>query len=1352
MSFATAFPSGVMRNASCVAVTIIVMMGIAGATPLDDYVAAPDPNYTYSLDSAIPGAGYTGEVYYLASQKWREAPAEVDRDLWEHWLVLIVPDSVTSTKALLFISGGNNGDPAPTSVNSELAGIAAATGSIVAELRMIPNQRIKFADETDPRYVANGRTEDELCAYVWDKYKTTGDPTWLPRLPMTKASVRAMDTIQAEHTSVDGFVVAGGSKRGWTTWTTGIVDARVEAIVPLVIDLLNIEQSFRHHWDVYGFWAPAVQDYVDMGVMDWMHTQTFRDMLAIVGPYSYLDRPNMTMPKYIVNSTGDQFFLPDSSQYYWDALKGEKGLRYVPNTDHGLNSQAWQDFAAYYEAILNGTPRPEFSWTKQPDGALHVQTVTAPTQVLLWQASNTNARDFRLDTIGAAWTSSALSDQGGGLYIGSVPVPTDGWTAFMVELTFDSGGAYPFKFTTEVSVVPDTLPYRKPGGWGTIEAAGEGSDAITLVKLGGNRYEMGYWYGRLLADQIAPCWIDMYHAAPYTEAQFDAAIDAMWRSEYFDTAAWEDELRGVADGCVDAGHPEITYRLLQKMNMIPDMSESGCGLFALWGAATVNGDLYQMRNLDWTMDAGIQEYPVVAVYNPADGKRHAVIGFAGLIAAAGGGINAHGLAFSQIMGHFCDPETLDGIPFPVLMRDILYHDGYLGEALSRIQNATRTNQYHYCIGDPGVFDFGYPQARLLFTSNTRFDEYADNESVTGHPCVSPDPFHAALDDCIYWKRHDGGGNENLYDAINARYGSIGDAEAIEIAKADGVSGTLLSIVYHNSAQELWVAFAEGLDPAHNQQYVPFSMEGSYGIGGSAYRTSVGSGSEEIPVVVVSGTSYEMGYHYGRLMKVETQAFIPQFLDNVQQEDPAMFSNANLDAAWETSAPYTDERYKQELLGLAVGAEIDYLTLRRAHAVNLLAPYACSGVAAWDTATVDGHLYQTRDLDWDMGAGAHDYPAIVVYMPEAGNAHVNVVFAGVVGSHTGMSVAGIALSEMGDSPGGESPYDLNGNHFMPMFREILYDADSLSEALDILTNTQRIKRYHYVFGDGRNDLAGAKIKAHAPELPPDDLIIWHDNDPADEFYPEVLVDVVYNDEGRGAFPTLSGNHGSLDADMMIDLANQIATHGSNVMNVVYDATDLEFWVAFADGSVEAYLQPYVHVDLFGLDGDGDQIADLEEGYADPDEDGVPNYLDDDSDGDGIGDALEGLGDPDGDSVPNYLDDDSDGDGIPDETEGSDDPDEDTVPNFLDDDSDGDTIPDATEGLDDPDGDTIPNFLDLDSDGDGASDEVESGMGTDPYDAGDNPMPASRAQSLAVLAICMLALASGKLGQYHSQRGG
>jgi PhoPQ-activated pathogenicity-related protein len=78
----------------------------------------------------------------------------------------------------------------------------------------------------------------------------------------------------------------------------------------------------------------------------------------------------------------------------------------------------------------------------------------------LWQATNPDARDFRVDTIGKAYTSSPIEEQSSGVYVARMDTPSKGFTAFFVELEFDSAGKVPFKFTTEVSVVPDVLPFK----------------------------------------------------------------------------------------------------------------------------------------------------------------------------------------------------------------------------------------------------------------------------------------------------------------------------------------------------------------------------------------------------------------------------------------------------------------------------------------------------------------------------------------------------------------------------------------------------------------------------------------------------------------------------------------------------------------------------------------------------------------------------------------------------------------------------------------------------------------------------------------------------------------------------
>jgi len=432
-------------------------------TALESYVRAPDPAYEYRPVSVLEGEGYRAHVLEMTSQTWR-APEEVDRTVWTHWVTVVVPRAVRHRTALLYISGGRSTTPAPTEANPVMARVAVATGSVTVFLQQVPNQPLTFGDETVPR------REDELIAYGWDKFLRSGDAAWLPRLPMTKSVIRAMDTVvefcatpEAGNLRIEDFVVAGSSKRGWTAWTTAIVDPRVVAIVPMVIDLLNVEASFRHHYRAYGFWSPAIQEYVDLGIPGWFGTREFRDLLTIEDPYRHRDR--LALPKLIVNATGDPLFLPDSSRFYFAELQGEKHLRYVPNADHSLNeTDAFDSLLAFFREIVVGAPRPTFNWHFEGKTSIQVRTEPdrPPSEVRLWQASNPDARDFRLDTIGAAWVSSVLEPRAGGVYVGSVEKPARGWTALFIELTYPGTGDEPLKLTTEVRVVPDTLPHRAP--------------------------------------------------------------------------------------------------------------------------------------------------------------------------------------------------------------------------------------------------------------------------------------------------------------------------------------------------------------------------------------------------------------------------------------------------------------------------------------------------------------------------------------------------------------------------------------------------------------------------------------------------------------------------------------------------------------------------------------------------------------------------------------------------------------------------------------------------------------------------------------------------------------------------
>lgn len=428
------------------------------STPLDDYIAKADDTYQWSIVDTIETPELRTTVIKLKSQTWLTTN-EVDRPVWEHWLTIVSPPKPTSDRAFLLIGGGSHNSKQPTGPDGTAAAIAKATGGIVAELKNVPNQPLIFHQDGKPR------VEDDLIAYAWDQFLKTENPEWLPRLPMVKSAIKAMDCVQEYMASEEGgkhtvskFVVGGASKRGWTTWMTAPADTRVEAVIPIVIDVLNVDPSLRHHAEVYGFWAEAIGDYYQHGIMRRFDDPQLQKLHAISDPFSYRER--LTMPKYIVNAVGDQFFLPDSSKFYLSELPGENLLRYVPNADHSLrNTDAPQTIGIYFSLIANQVPRPQYNWSFEADGSIRVTSKSKPAKVLLWQATNPDARDFRLEKIGPAFKSTQLEANSDGDFIAAPPPNAPGWTARFVELTYDVGGPYPLIVTTAVQISPDTKPH-----------------------------------------------------------------------------------------------------------------------------------------------------------------------------------------------------------------------------------------------------------------------------------------------------------------------------------------------------------------------------------------------------------------------------------------------------------------------------------------------------------------------------------------------------------------------------------------------------------------------------------------------------------------------------------------------------------------------------------------------------------------------------------------------------------------------------------------------------------------------------------------------------------------------------
>jgi PhoPQ-activated pathogenicity-related protein len=430
------------------------------AGELERYVYQADPAYSFSETSTVNGLGSKTYILRMNSQRWLTG-SEVQPTLWQHQLSIIVPATLRTNRAHLYLHGGGLSSAVDTKLVSNLASIAIATGAITVVLEQVPAQPLKFSDE--PKAL----TEDALVAYSWEKVMATGDATWAAYLPMTKASVRAMDTAQAYAKaelglSISDFIVTGFSKRGAIAWLTAAIDPRVSAVAPGVFNVLKMDQQLKRHFNAYGQYSFAVHDYVERKLMRRLDTARGAFLRSIVDPISY--RRTLTMPHYLLIAAGDEFFLPDASELFIHDLPGEVLQRIVPNANHsmqGAEVTALSGLLAWYQAILDNTPRPNLSWWLDARGALVATSDRTPASVRLWQATNSLERDFRVVTVGNAWHARRIYADSQGKYRASLNAPGAGYTASMLEFTYpDVGGVRPV-YTTSVFVTPDTFPYKE---------------------------------------------------------------------------------------------------------------------------------------------------------------------------------------------------------------------------------------------------------------------------------------------------------------------------------------------------------------------------------------------------------------------------------------------------------------------------------------------------------------------------------------------------------------------------------------------------------------------------------------------------------------------------------------------------------------------------------------------------------------------------------------------------------------------------------------------------------------------------------------------------------------------------
>ncbi len=419
-------------------------------TALQSYLENNDNSFAWELYDSHDVNGLKLYNLLVTSQKWREYT-------WRHQVAIIVPDEVNYDGALLFITGGSNKDEMPNwkkpddSTIQMMGLIAQKNSAVVAVVFNVPNQPL-FGD----------LTEDEIISLTFHNYRNDKDFTWPLLFPMVKSAMRAMDAVQefSEATlnkKINRFLVSGASKRGWTTWLTGASDPRVEAIAPMVIDMLNMPKSISYHVEAWGDYSIQIQDYVELGIAQDVNTPDGQELTTMIDPFSY--RKKLTMPKLIFNGTNDEYWPADAIKHYIYEIPGENYLHYVPNAGHGLGDkkQAIQALSSFFAETLQKKDYPECSWSFEENGQEIVVKVDVSKDelvgVFLWTCDSED-RDFRDNE----FVSKVIETEAANQISIQVNYPESGFRAFYIDLLYpDPYGDVYSKSTRMFVANPDNV-------------------------------------------------------------------------------------------------------------------------------------------------------------------------------------------------------------------------------------------------------------------------------------------------------------------------------------------------------------------------------------------------------------------------------------------------------------------------------------------------------------------------------------------------------------------------------------------------------------------------------------------------------------------------------------------------------------------------------------------------------------------------------------------------------------------------------------------------------------------------------------------------------------------------------
>jgi predicted choloylglycine hydrolase len=211
--------------------------------------------------------------------------------------------------------------------------------------------------------------------------------------------------------------------------------------------------------------------------------------------------------------------------------------------------------------------------------------------------------------------------------------------------------------------------------------------------------------------------------------------------------------------------------------------------------------------------------------------------------------------------------------------------------------------------------------------------------------------------------------------------------------------------------------------------------------------------DDIPLLYVNGSPYEMGYQHGFFLAEQVQQNIRAFLND------AGITLSELLDIWEVMQDYVPDEYINELHGLADGSGMTFEEVVAGYMVIVWSDLGCFGISAWGSATSNGSLIHARSFDFpltlkdpDTGAYVHDNHVLIIRQPDNGYSSLIPSVAGAFHGGGGFNTQGMAVG-MQVCWSKDQTYE--GTPALFRVLQVLDHASTAEDALSFLTTNQTL---------------------------------------------------------------------------------------------------------------------------------------------------------------------------------------------------------------------------------------------------------------------------------------------------------